>query len=118
MDQKIIQLLKEALEKKKAEIEKDLESFAKKDPKFKGDYDTRFPDFGLAQSVDENALEVAAYESALPVEHALELELQNVNQALEKIKKGKYGFCQKCKKEIDIKRLKIFPEAKTCTKCK
>lgn len=117
MDQKTIQQLEKLLKDKKAEIEKELSTFAKKDPKFKGDYDTRFPDFGLAQSVDENALEVAAYESALPIEYALELKLQDTNQALEKIKKGRYGFCQKCKKEIDIKRLKIFPEAKTCTKC-
>lgn len=118
MDQQIIQQLKKSLEKKKSELEKELETFAKKDPKFKGDYDTQFPDFGLAQSVDENALEVAAYESALPVEYTLELKLQDINQALERIKKGKYGFCKKCKKEIDLERLKILPEAKTCVKCK
>jgi len=37
--------------------------------------------------------------------------------ALEKIKKAKYGKCEKCKKKITEERLKIYPEARTCNKC-
>jgi len=117
MDKKILQQLKKQLEEKKEKIEKELESIAKKDTKLKGDYDTRFPDFGIHQSPDESALEVAAYESTLPIEYALEIKLLEVNQALEKIKKGKYGQCEKCHQPIDIKRLMAIPEAKTCAKC-
>jgi len=36
---------------------------------------------------------------------------------LEKIKKGKYGICEKCGKKIPEERLKAFPEARFCMKC-
>lgn len=117
MDKEIFQQLKRQLEAKKQKIEKELESIARKDTKLKGDYDTRFPDFGIHQSPDESALEVAAYESTLPIEYALEVKLLGINKALEKIAKGKYGQCEKCGQPIDIKRLMAMPEAKTCAKC-
>ncbi len=117
MDKETLQQLKKKLEDQKDKIEKELESIAQKDPKLKGDYDTRFPDFGAPQSPDESALEVAAYESTLPIEYALELKLLDINKAIEKTAKGKYGQCEKCGQEIDIKRLMAKPEAKTCAQC-
>ncbi len=118
MDQEKTQQFKKALEVKKVAIEKQLEGFAKKDSKLKGDYDTKFPDFGAEQSIDESALEVAEYEASLSIEHTLELGLRDINEALERIDQGTYGMCGNCHQEIDIKRLEIFPEAKTCIKCK
>jgi DnaK suppressor protein len=117
MKKEVIQQLKKQLEDKKAKIEAELNSIAQKDPKFKGDYDTRYPDFGTAQSTDESALEVSAYESTLPIEYALEIRLQEINKALDKIKKGTYGKCEKCGQPIDEKRLMAMPEAETCAQC-
>jgi len=117
MNKQTLQQLKKDLELKKKKVEEELGSIAQKDPKFKGDYDTRFPDFGAPQSTDESALEVAAYESALPIEYALEIKLQRINKALEKIKNDGYGKCEKCAKAIDEKRLQAMPEAETCAKC-
>ena len=34
------------------------------------------------------------------------------------IKKGKYGGCEKCQKEIPAARLKVSPEARFCLDCK
>lgn len=118
MEKELIVQFKKALEKEKRTIEKELKSFAKKDIKLKGDYDTRFPNFGIHQSQDEAAQELASYESILPVEYTLELKLKDIENALEKIKKGKYGICEKCKKPIGIERLKTKPEAKFCFICK
>ncbi|OGZ34336.1 MAG: hypothetical protein A2Y98_00315 [Candidatus Portnoybacteria bacterium RBG_19FT_COMBO_36_7] len=117
MKKEIVQQLKKQLEEKKVKIEGELGSIARKDPKFKGDYDTRYPDFGAPQSPDESALEVSAYESTLPIEYALEIRLKEINKALEKIKKGTYGKCETCGKAIDEKRLQAMPEAETCAKC-
>jgi len=117
MKKETTQQLKKQLEEKKARVEKELESIAQKDPKFKGDYDTRYPDFGTHQSTDESALEVSAYENTLPIEYALEIRLKGITKALEKIKKGNYGKCEKCGKPIDEKRLQAMPEAETCAKC-
>ncbi|MBU3901319.1 TraR/DksA family transcriptional regulator [Patescibacteria group bacterium] len=117
MDKKTPEQFKKKLEERKAKLESELTSFAKKDGKLKGDYDTRFPDFGTTQSVDEEALEVAVYDSALPVEYALELRLADINRALDKIKNNTYGQCENCPAEIDIKRLEAMPEARTCLDC-
>ena len=105
------------LEERKTKLENELTSFAKKDEKLPGDYDTRFPDFGTNQSSDEEAFEVAAYDSALPVEYALELRLADINRALDKMKKNTYGQCENCPGEIDIKRLEAMPEARACLDC-
>ncbi len=121
MDEKNIKELEELLKEKKRELEEKLSSMAKKDPQIKGDWDTKFPSFNKphgARVSEEAADEVEEYENLLPVEHILELKLQDVNQALEKIKKNKYGFCEKCQKPIDFLRLKISPEVKNCLNCK
>ena len=117
MEKKTLSQFKKILEQRKEKLEGELASFAKKDEKVKGDYDTRFPDFGTTQSTDEEALEVAAYDSALPVEYALELRLADINKALEKIKNNTYGQCENCAKKIDIRRLEAMPEARACLDC-
>ena len=119
MTKKLLQELKEKLEKNKESLEKELKNFAKEDVKPKGDWDTRYPKFnGGKLDLDEEADEVQEYEKLLSVEYSLELRLKNVNLALEKIKKGKYGKCEKCSKKISIERIKVCPEARLCIKCK
>jgi len=121
MDKKLLKELKEKLEKEKSQIEEELKKFAKKDEKLKGDWDTRYPKWdgeAGSSSLETMADELEEYESLLPVEHVLELKLRDIDSALEKIKKEKYGICEKCGKEIDIERLKTIPEARFCLKCK
>jgi len=45
------------------------------------------------------------------------VKLDDINNALEKIKQGKYGICEKCKKPIDLKRLKLKSYARFCIEC-
>ncbi len=109
--------LKEKLEKDKGDLEKELQSFATEDKKPRGDWDTRYPQFN-GGGIEEEADEVQEYEKLLSVEYSLESKLKDVNLALEKIKKGKYGVCEKCDKKISDERLTICPEARLCMKCK
>ena len=44
--------------------------------------------------------------------------LTMINNALERIKQGKYGICLKCHKEIPVERLKAIPYAFMCIACK
>ncbi|TFG35921.1 MAG: TraR/DksA family transcriptional regulator [Parcubacteria group bacterium] len=122
MNKKLIEELKEKLEKEGASIEKELSRFAKKDGKIKGDWNTVFPNFSGAEAghgdMEKAADEVEEYSTLLPIEHSLEIKLKNINLALEKIKDGTYGLCEKCKKEISEERLIAFPEAETCNDCK
>lgn len=121
MNKETIKELKEKLEKERVTIRKQLEGFAKKDKKLEGDWDTIFPHWNSdsgGSSLERAADEVEEYSKLLSLEHILELRLKNINLALGKIKKnGKYGICEKCGKEISIKRLKVFPEARFCLKC-
>lgn len=121
MEKTFLKELKQNLEKEKAIIEKELGKFAKKDEKTPGDWDTRFPHWNSSSgssALEEAADEVEEYSTLLPIEYSLETKLKNVNSALEKIKEGKYGKCEKCNKKISEKRLKVCPEARACGDCK
>ena|SRR4030066_1400940 len=121
MDKKLLTQLKEKLEQEKNNIEKQLEKIAKKDDKVKGDWDTRFPRFDGEESgsaaMEKAADEVEEYSTLLPLEHNLEIQLKDINLALEKILKGTFGKCEKCKEEIGLERLKFYPAARLCMKC-
>lgn len=109
--------IEEKLLAQKERLEKDLRSFAQKDPNIKGDWTTRFQRFEEGSNLEEAADEVEQYATNLPIEHSLELRLQAISRALEKIKKGTYGMCESCKNPIDMKRIEIYPEAKHCLDC-
>ena len=120
MNKNLIEELKKALEKEKSDIEEQLKKFATKDKKLPGDWDTRFPNFNGGQGssrMETAADEVEEYSTLLPIEHNLEIRLENINSALGKVEKGKYGICEKCDKGIPVERLKISPEARFCLKC-
>ncbi len=44
-------------------------------------------------------------------------ELAQVNSALERLEKGTYGQCAKCREPIPLARLKAMPFAVTCMNC-
>jgi DnaK suppressor protein len=121
MNQKITDEFKQKLEKEKTAIEEQLKKFAVKDDNMKGDWDTRFPkldgNVSGSSSLEAAADEVEEYSTLLPMEHSMELRLKNIDSALEKIKDGKYGLCEKCGKEIPIERLNVSPESKLCLDC-
>lgn len=121
MNKKLLEELKEKLKNEKKALEKQLKTFAEKDPNLKDDWDTKFPNFGKDETggsaLEKAADEVEEYASLLPVEFSLETKLKDVNLALENIKKGEFGKCENCKKDIEEKRLKVLPSARLCMKC-
>ncbi len=118
INDKMLGELKQALLEKREKIQADLGVSATKGKDIKGDFDTKFTQVG--DRPEENASEVEMYENDLGVEHSLEKDLEAIDQALENIENGSYGICTNCgaPQNIDIARLKAFPEAKTCIKCK
>jgi len=118
LTKKFLKEQKKKLEKEKKSLEKELKSFAKKDPRLKGNWKTKFPYFGIKTAdPSEEEDQIEEYETNRAVEHSLELRLQKINNALKKIKEGKYGICINCNKPIKIERLKAYPEADTCMDC-
>ena len=43
--------------------------------------------------------------------------LQMINNALDRIKQGTYGYCLKCKQEIPSERPEVLPYAFMCVNC-
>lgn len=117
MDKKFLAKQEELLEEKKIKLERQLSSFAKKSDKIKGDWTAKMPSFDEGQSLEEEADEVEEFSTRLALERTLEQELKDVNLALDNLKKGKYGLCQKCGKAISQGRLRAYPQAQYCTKC-
>lgn len=109
MDKDFIEKQRKKLIEKRNKLKKELKSVARK----KGSrYRTIFPNFGPKE--DENAEEVEAYVDAMAMQRDVQKSLTDVDIALEKIKRDRYGICEKCKKEIDKRRLQAYPEAATC----
>jgi len=111
-----LEKIKSTLLEEKSKLENELSEFTKKNPHVSGDFDSTFPEYGDKE--DENAAEVAEYAARLPLEQALEKQLRDVNQSLDRIKKGTYGICKYCKKSIEEKRLTIRPTSSACVSCK
>ncbi|OGZ67900.1 MAG: hypothetical protein A3D44_00110 [Candidatus Staskawiczbacteria bacterium RIFCSPHIGHO2_02_FULL_42_22] len=116
MEKKVLSQLEEKLRQEKSTLEQELESFATKDKNVKDNWDVKH---ASAEDTDmeEKADEMEEYDNLLSLEHSLELKLKEVNEALEKIKHGGYGTCEKCGKEIELERLEAYPEAKLCIGC-
>lgn len=68
-------------------------------------------------AIDTEAFEQSDHERVQALKKELEQNQAKIQKALEKIKKGKYGFCERCGKMIDTERLEAFPMAEFCVKC-
>lgn len=120
LNQKTLAEIESNLTRAKKEIEQELSKIAVPNKNIPGDWQSKFPygnsDSGTA-SLERQADEVEEYTTRLPLEHNLETKLASINAALEKIRRGDYGKCEKCGKDISFERLEIFPEARLCIDC-
>jgi len=116
MDGKTKEIIRKNLIDEKSRLEKELASFTQKDANITDNYKSDFPSFG--ESEDENAAEVAEYSDRLSLEHALEIQLRDLNKALANLDSGKYGLCSYCGEPIEEKRLIARPTSSSCVACK
>lgn len=114
MKKKQLKKYQELLEKEKKEIEEKLQRLID-DAK---EITIKVPDFsteGEEGSVEADQVEEIG--NLLSLKQIWEEELRKIKEALERIKKGTYGICQQCKKEIEEKRLEVEPTAIFCSQC-
>ncbi len=116
MDQALLDESKKALKNEHNKLVAELKSFAKADPKMGGNWNAEYPKFEEAESgshaaLEEEADEVEEYEERLEAEHSLESRLLEITKALERIERGDYGICMRCKKEVPPERLRANPAA-------
>ena len=100
----------ELLEKLKSQLSAEKERLEKKIKQL-----SEFPDYG--SNDDDNAKELADFESNMSLESQLKYLLNKVKRALKAIDDGSYGKCTKCQQAIESGRLEIMPYAELCITC-
>ncbi|MCX6813251.1 MAG: TraR/DksA C4-type zinc finger protein [Candidatus Azambacteria bacterium] len=120
LDQKTIIELKNALEKERDLLTKELETIAAPDPNLSGDWDIKHSEWEENEITSEEELESGVSVNEVDedmknkaLSDHLELRLREVNDALKRTENGTYGICQVCQKPIPIERLQANPAAET-----
>jgi RNA polymerase-binding transcription factor DksA len=110
-----IEYFKKKLEEKKARLEKEMEHIAHPNLNAPGDWEVTAPEMDVLPS-DPNELSdtFEELENVAAIGENFEEDVDLIAEALERIKKGKYGVCEVCDKEIEEKRLEASPTAKFC----
>ena len=76
-------------------------------------------DFGSdIDHFEEESDEAEEIGNQLAVAQDLKTRLDDIEVALEKIREGKYGICEKCGGEIEEEILDVDPESRLCKSCK
>ncbi len=104
----LIKKHKDRLEKEKRELLLQIDELQKDDP---------FADPDHASdnaAVDTDVREQVGHETIVAQIKDLKRKLQDIDIALERVKKNRYGFCEKCGKAIPAARLALIPEARFC----
>ncbi len=79
----------------------------------------RYMDEGgaFANHMAEAATEEAERESEYAIVDVEGKLVHEIEEAIERIDRGKYGVCEWCGTEIDKRRLDVIPYARFCLKC-
>lgn len=117
MKKEFLKKQKQKLKKEKEKLTNDLEAIADENENVEYDWIARYPQFS-EDNLEGEDREVEEYSNRLPVSYSLELELKKVNESLEAIEQGEYGKCKECGKDISEERLRAYPQAGTCKKCR
>jgi DnaK suppressor protein len=108
---------RQIIEKKKRDLLKELgylkeSSLETTLDEYSGDYSTY--SFHMA----DQGTDAQEREKAFMFAHREGRFLNHLNRALDRIKDGTYGYCQKCRKPMPKKRLEAVPHATLCMECK
>ena len=103
------------LEEEKTRLEKELSTVAHRNPDAPQDWDVTPPNLNV-ESKDDDADQEEEMENSTSIELALESQLRDTNDALERIRHGTFGICSVDKEKIDEERLRANPGARTCIK--
>jgi DnaK suppressor protein len=108
---KVLKPVQKHLKQEEAKLNKRKQDLEAEDP---------FKDEGRVNdnaSVDTDVKEKVGHERVAALKTEVEKTLIRVRKALTRIKLGKYGLCDRCKRMINTDRLAIDPAADLCIKC-
>ena len=107
---KTVEYLKALVNRQQKEVEKNLKEVKKDDPAMNQILaETSEP--GIDSYIADT------HTKTLVLEQQLKKTNTSIKEALLKIRKGAYGKCEKCGKQIEIGRLMVMPTAQYCLNC-
>jgi len=104
---KTLVLLKSYLLREKKQVDKSLKEVEEDDP-------ARSPALAESSEPGTDSYIADTHIKTLVLENQLKKTSNSIKNALLKIRKGTYGKCEKCGKQIEIRRLLAMPIAQYC----
>jgi len=106
--------LKQKLEEEKALLQKELSDIGSPNPSNPADWDPKEESHGEKADLNMSADIHEDMRERNAISEELEVRLQNVNRALQKMEGGTYGTCEISGEKIEEDRLEANPAARTC----
>jgi len=79
----------------------------------------KVPEFGSdVDAGEEETSESEEFGTQLSIAQEYKESLADVDSALQKIEKKKYGICERCGKTISLDVLEVAPQSRLCKECK
>jgi len=106
---------KEKLEKEQERLISELKTVGRINPDNPNDWEP-IPAEKEDRQADFNDMAdgIESYEENTAILKQLEIELNEVKHALDRIEKGTYGVCEESNEAIEKERLEAYPAARTC----
>jgi len=115
MDKNDTQHFQEKLLEEKAKLIAELETVGKVNPNNPDDWEPTVAEKGDSTAdPNDSADTIEEYEANSALISELEVQLKEINVALEKIESGTYGVCEISGHPIEKDRLEANPSARTC----
>jgi len=109
---------KKFIDEQKKRLENDLKDLLEKINNLKKEDPFSDPDHASDNAaVDTDVREQVGHETVEAQIKDLNIRVEDIKAALNRINKGNYGVCQKCLRPIPQARLKIIPESTYCIDC-
>lgn len=68
-------------------------------------------------AVDTDAREQIGHDTIEAEVQEMQQRVKDIDLALGKIGKNRFGYCEKCGKAIPLRRIELIPEARFCIEC-
>ncbi|GMR19370.1 MAG: hypothetical protein BMS9Abin34_507 [Patescibacteria group bacterium] len=111
-DSAFLEEIRKVLTLDEVDLVKDIKQLTQEDPLL----DPERSSAKISEYVEESE-ESQRHERIVEERGFLQNRLKETRLALSKMKAGKYGLCEICKKPIDRARLKANPRARYCIEC-
>lgn len=110
LTQKTLDNIKKVLLRQEKEVTEELKNMEKADP-------ATVQSLAEASEPGTDSWIAEGHSRAVALGTQLQTVGMSIRKALDKIRRGTYGKCEKCKKSIELNRLLAMPTAALCLSC-